>query len=83
MIALVITMLIVFFGIYMIFRNQMVYLERQKFVEYFYHQDPNGHDAGHNFREHIASYDEMLFKFWVWPLSSFYPDYRAYKRGVK
>lgn len=71
------------FAVYMMWRTQKVYLARCEFIDYFYEIDPDGYHAGNRFREHVVSYDEMMFKFWVWPLSSFYPSFHAYKRGVK
>lgn len=61
-------------------RIQFVYLARQRFIEFFYNEDPNGHASGRRFHDEIPSYDEMLWKFWVWPLSSFYPAYHNRKR---
>lgn len=46
------------------------------FIKYFYEEDPDGYAAGKRFHESLPSYDEMLWKFWVWPLSKFYPAYR-------
>lgn len=63
------------FCFYMLIRNEMVHKTRREFIEFFYYHDPNGYDAGKNFYEHVPSYDEMLLKFWVFPLSSFYPAY--------
>jgi hypothetical protein len=68
------------FLFYMLIRNNMVYKTRHEFMEFFYHHDQNGYDAGNRFRDHVPSYDEMLFKFWVFPLSSFYPAYHNRKR---
>lgn len=63
------------FLFYMLIRNNMVYKTRREFMEFFYHHDPNGYDAGKKFHDQVPSYDEMLFRFWVFPLSSFYPAY--------
>lgn len=53
------------FLFYMLIRNNMVYKTRREFMEFFYHHDPNGYDAGNKFHDQVPSYDEMLFRFWV------------------
>nr|DAN88343.1 MAG TPA: hypothetical protein [Caudoviricetes sp.] len=63
------------FCFYMLVRNNMVHSANNKFIEYFYYQDPNGYIAGNRFENVVPSYDYMLLKFWVFPLSSFYPAY--------
>lgn len=68
------------FCFYMLVRNNMVHSENNKFIEYFYYQDQNGHIAGNRFEDVVPSYDYMLLKFWVFPLSSFYPAYHNRKR---
>lgn len=68
------------FCFYMLIRNEMVHKTRRYFIEFFYHCDPNGYAAGNKFYEHVPSYDEMLLKFWVFPLSIFYPAYHNRNR---
>lgn len=63
------------FCFYMLVRNDMVHSANKKFIEYFYYQDQNGCIAGNRFEDVVPSYDYMLLKFWVFPLSSFYPAY--------
>lgn len=63
------------FCFYMLVRNDMVHSANKKFIEYFYYQDQNGYIAGNRFEDVVPSYDYMLLKFWVFPLSSFYPAY--------
>lgn len=64
------------FCFYMFVRNEAVHEARLRFIDYFYQQDPDGYASGKRFHEALPSYDEMLWKFWVWPLSKFYPAYR-------
>lgn len=64
------------FFVYMLIRNQFVYIARRRFIDYFYEEDLGGYVSGHRFHEVLPSYDEMLWKFWIWPLSKFYPAYR-------
>ena len=71
------------FTVYMMWRTQKVYLVRREFIDYFYDIDPAGYQAGNRFHEQVVSYDKMMFKIWVWPLSSFYPSYHVHKRGAK
>lgn len=80
---MIIVVSILLFCLYMLVRNMMVGAIYLRFIEYFYHGDPDGYRAGNRFRNHVISYEEMMFKFWVWPLSSFYPSYDAHKRGAK
>ncbi len=75
--ALVVTV----FFVYILIRNQFVYIERCRFIKYFYEEDPEGYAAGKLFHESLPSYDEMLWKFWAWPLSKFYPAYRNRNRN--
>ena len=65
-----------FFVVYILIRNQLVYIARGRFIDYFYEEDPNGYAAGKQFHDALPSYEVMLWKFWVWPLSKFYPAYR-------
>lgn len=64
------------FCFFMLIRNNLVHAERCKFIEYFYNHDKAGYAAGKSFETSVPSYDEMLLKFWVWPLDSFYPAYK-------
>lgn len=72
----ILTLVATVFLFYIMVRNQFVYIERGRFIYYFYEKDPEGYAAGKRFHEALPSYDEMLWKFWVWPLSKFYPAYR-------
>lgn len=76
MAATILALVVTVFFVYILIRNQFVYIERGRFIKYFYEKDPEGYAAGKRFHESIPSYDEMLWKFWVWPLSKFYPAYR-------
>ena len=64
------------FCFYMLVRNKAIHEARLRFIDYFYHQDPDGYAAGKRFHDALPGYDEMFWKFWVWPLSKFYPAYR-------
>lgn len=72
--------LFIVFCLYMLFRNEMVSSARREFIEYFFYHDNEGYKAGNVFQNHIPGYDEMMAKFWVWPLDSFYPAYKNRKR---
>ena len=79
-IILFLLMMALVFCFYMLIRNNMVHKTRREFIEFFYHCDPNGYDVGNEFDDYVPSYDEMLFKFWVFPLSRFYPAYHNRNR---
>ena len=64
------------FCFYMLIRNHMVHHIRGEFIDYFFYHDVDGHKAGNIFFCHVAGYDEMMLKFWVWHLDSFYPAYK-------
>lgn len=68
------------FCFYMQVRNNMVLKANLEFIEYFYHHDPDGYAAGRRLEDVVPSYDYMFFKFWVYPLSSFYPAYHNRNR---
>lgn len=68
------------FCLYMLVRNNMVHTVNCEFIEYFYHHDPNGYAAAKRLNDVVPSYDYMLLKFWVYPLSSFYPAYHNRNR---
>ena len=72
----ILTLIVSAFFVYILIRNQLVYIVRGRFINYFYTEDPDGYSSGNIFHEELPSYDEMLWKFWVWPLSKFYPAYR-------
>lgn len=76
MVAIIIGFVVMTFFAYMFIRNSAVADARIGFIKYFYEEDPDGYAAGKRFHEELPSYDEMLWKFWVWPLSKFYPAYR-------
>ena len=76
MVAIIIGFVVMTFFAYMFIRNSAVADARIGFIKYFYEEDPNGYAAGKRFHEELPSYDEMLWKFWVWPLSKFYQAYR-------
>lgn len=76
MVAIIIGFVVMTFFAYMFIRNSAVADARIGFIKYFYEEDPDGYAAGKRFHEALPSYDEMLWKFWVWPLSKFYPAYR-------
>lgn len=69
------------FCFYMLARSQAIHDARIGFIKYFYEEDIDGYAAGKRFHESLPSYDEMLWKFWVWPLSKFYPAYRNRNRN--
>lgn len=71
--------IVLFFGMLFI-RNAMVFNVRREFIDYFYDEDPLGRNNGYIFHDKVPSYDVMLWKFWVWPLSRFYPAYHNRKR---
>lgn len=73
---MIIGFVVMTFFAYMFIRNSAVADARIGFIKYFYEEDPDGYAAGKRFHEELPSYDEMLWKFWVWPLSKFYPAYR-------
>lgn len=76
MAATILTLIVSAFFVYILIRNQLVYIASVRFINYFYTEDPDGYSSGKIFHEALPSYDEMLWKFWVWPLSKFYPAYR-------
>ena len=78
---MILTLIVTAFFVYILIRNQLVYIARGRFINYFYEEDLNGYDAGKRFNEALPSYDEMLWKFWVWPLSKFYPACRNRNRN--
>ena len=81
MAAMILTLIVTVFFVYILIRNQLVYIARGIFINYFYEEDPDGYASGKRFHEALPSYDEMLWKFWVWPLSKFYPAYRNRNRN--
>lgn len=76
MAATILTLIVTAFFVYIMIRNQLVYIARGRFIDYFYTEDHDGYASGKRFHEALPSYDEMMWKFWVWPLSKFYPAYR-------
>lgn len=80
MAATILALIVMVFFIYILIRNQFVYIERCRFINYLYKEDPEGYAAGKRFHEALPSYNEMLWKFWVWPMSKFYPEYRKGKK---
>lgn len=81
MAATILTLIVTAFFVYILIRNQLVYIVRVGFIKYFYEEDHDGYAAGKRFHDALPSYDEMLWKFWVWPLSKFYPAYRNRNRN--
>lgn len=81
MAATILTLIVTAFFVYILIRNQLIYIARGRFINYFYTEDHDGCAAGKIFHEALPSYDEMLWKFWVWPLSKFYPAYRNRNRN--
>lgn len=81
MVVIILTLVVTVFLVYILIRNQLVYITRCRFINYFHEKDPGGYTAGKRFHEALPSYDEMLWKFWVWPLSKFYPAYRNRNRN--
>lgn len=69
------------FCFYMLARNEAIHEARLRFIDYFYQQDPDEYAAGKRFHDALPSYDEMFWKFWVCPLSKFYPAYRNRNRN--
>lgn len=64
-VILVFLLLLLAFCGYMIIRNMMVYSCRVKFIEYFFHEDPDGYMSGAVFSNRVPGYDEMMLKFWI------------------
>lgn len=81
MVAIIIGFVVMTFFSYMFIRNSAVADARIGFIKFFYEEDPDGYAAGRRFHESLPSYDEMLWRFWVWPLSKFYPAYRNRNRN--
>lgn len=81
MVAAILTLIVTAFFVYILIRNQLIYITRGRFINYFYTEDPDGYAAGKIFHEALPNYDEMLWRFWVWPLSKFYPAYRNRNRN--
>lgn len=81
MVAMIIGFVALVFFAYIFIRNSAVSDARIGFIKFFYEEDPDGYAAGKRFHEVYPSYDEMLWKFWVWPLSKFYPAYRNRNRN--
>lgn len=81
MAAIILALIVTVFFVYILIRNQLVYRERHKFIDFFYYEDTDYSELGMRFNDRVASYDEMMWKFWVWPLSKFYPAYRNRNRN--
>lgn len=81
MIDMILALIVMVFFVYILIRNQLVYIASIRFINFFYEEDPERYAAGKRFHESLPSYDEMLWKFWVWPLSKFYPAYRNRNRN--
>lgn len=80
MVAIIIGFVVMTFFAYMFIRNSAVADARIGFIKFFYEEDPDGYASGKRFHEALPSYEEMLWKFWVCPLSKFYPAYRNRNR---
>lgn len=78
---MIIGLVVMVFIAYMLVRNNAVSDARIGFIKFFYEEDPDGYTSGKRFHESLPSYDEMLWKFWVWPMSKFYPAYRNRNRN--
>lgn len=78
---MIIGFVVMAFIAYMLVRNNAVADARIVFIKFFYEEDHDGYAAGRRLHESLPSYDEMLWKFWVWPLSKFYPAYRNRNRN--
>jgi hypothetical protein len=64
------------FLLYMAVRNELVYSYRQRLNDEWYQQSVSRVNQG-DYRSlphpnHRVSYDDMVWRFWVWPLSRFY-----------
>ena len=81
MAAMIFFLIVMVFIAYMLVRNNAVADARIGFIKYFYEEDPDGYASGKRSHESLPGYDEMLWKFWVWPLSKFYPAYRNRNRN--
>lgn len=79
--AIILALIVTVFCVYILIRNQLVYIYRGRFIDFFYEEDPDGYASGRRFHDALPSYDEMFWKFWVWPLSKFYPAYRNRNRN--
>lgn len=79
-VILILLLLAIVFCLYILVRNEMVHSINVQFIKYFYYEDPDGYVAGRKFHDVVPSYDYMLLKFWVYPLSSFYPSYHNRNR---
>lgn len=63
-------------------RSVICYIELGKMIE-FYYSDETGWDTYQkSIYEVYPSTDilKMTFKFWVWPVSRFYPEHYQYKK---
>ena len=43
---MILTLIVTAFFVYILIRNQLVYIARGRFINYFYEEDLNGYDAG-------------------------------------
>lgn len=71
------------FCLYLAFRNTRIYLYRANALRgtWLYSTDTIDYlNRVGQFDK--VSYDRMLFHFWVWPLSKFYPDTSFMKKGA-
>lgn len=64
---------LVFFGIYLTFRNKAVYKERMRMLN---RCEPGSDDFWKRHEEYEKyTYDGMLWRFWI-PVKEFYKDYK-------
>lgn len=61
----ILTLIVTAFFVYILIRNQLIYIARGRFVKFFHEEDHDGYASGKRFHEALPSYDEMLWKFWV------------------
>lgn len=67
------------FIVYMMVRNFLVHREMLRMISFYYLESEHKGSAL-NMDNVMPSYEEMLFRFWVWPLSGFYSAYHNRKR---
>lgn len=70
------------FLLYMFVRNELVFKIRMSMLDDAYalsRRDATNEIYEHNYFDMVPSNKLMLYKFWVWPLSKFYPFEKVFK----
>lgn len=76
---IIIILTILVFLFYLLVRNHLVCNERLKMITFHYTHPSSPYLINGGTIDSVVSYDKMLLNFWVFPLSSFYPEYHRIK----